>query len=191
MILREKLICICNRDQGLFLREREPILLERASRLADQYKEIRYVDILSLTYKNNDRSRSHSESMPKSPLRRGPFPNNRGTPSTNVKCFNCTKPHLKRYCPEPQPGIMRAGAADYRSRSLDLLERKFVRIRNMRYPKKASQRKRSRKKILRCVGHAFFTDTVKFSEATSNTDDQTKTSVAIPVKVSSVNLLLE
>ena len=56
LILREQLTFICNRDLELFLREREPKSLEQASKLADQYKEARYVDIVSLTYKNNERS---------------------------------------------------------------------------------------------------------------------------------------
>ena len=62
LILREQLTFICNRDLELFLREREPKSLEQASKLADQYKEARYVDIVSLTYKNNERSRSRSNS---------------------------------------------------------------------------------------------------------------------------------
>ena len=62
LILREQLTFICNRDLELFLREREPKSLEQASKLADQYKEVRYVDIVSLTYKNNERSRSRSNS---------------------------------------------------------------------------------------------------------------------------------
>ena len=51
LILREQLTFICNRDLELFLREREPKSLEQASKLADQYKEARYVDIVSLTYR--------------------------------------------------------------------------------------------------------------------------------------------
>ena len=71
LILREQLTFICNRDLELFLREREPKSLEQASKLADQYKEARYVDIVSLTYKNNERSRSrsNSESRSRSPIR--------------------------------------------------------------------------------------------------------------------------
>ena len=66
LILREQLTFICNRDLELFLREREPKSLEQASKLADQYKEARYVDIVSLTYKNNERSRSRSNSESRS-----------------------------------------------------------------------------------------------------------------------------
>ena len=62
LILREQLTFICNRDLELLLCEREPKSLEQASKFADQYKEAQYVDIVSLTYKNNERSRSRSNS---------------------------------------------------------------------------------------------------------------------------------
>ena len=114
LILREQLTFICNRDLELFLREREPKSLEQASKFADQYKEARYVDIVSLTYKNNDRSRSrsNSESRSRSPVRRGPVQGNKGYPG--VRCFHCNGPHVKRFCPQLKPGIMKAGAAEYR-----------------------------------------------------------------------------
>ena len=119
LILREQLTFICNRDLELFLREREPKSLEKASKLADQYKEARYVDIVSLTYKNNERSRSrsNSESRSRSPIRRGPNQGNQGYP--RVKCFNCGGPQVRRFCQQLKQGIMKAGAVDYRrSRSL-------------------------------------------------------------------------
>ena len=63
LILRVgQLAFICNRDLELFLREREPKSLEQASKLADQFKEARYTDIVNLTFKANDRSRSRSRS---------------------------------------------------------------------------------------------------------------------------------
>ena len=99
LILREQLTFICNRDLELFLREREPKSLEQASKLADQYKEARYVDIVSLTYKNieRSRSRSNSESRSRSPIRRGPNQGNQGYP--RVRCYNCGGPHVRRFCP--------------------------------------------------------------------------------------------
>ena len=57
LILREQLTFICNRDLELFLCDREPKSLEQASKLAEQYKVARYVDIVGLSYKNNERSR--------------------------------------------------------------------------------------------------------------------------------------
>ena len=51
LILREQLTFICNRDLELFLQEREPKSLEQGSKLEDQYKEVRYVNIVSFTYK--------------------------------------------------------------------------------------------------------------------------------------------
>ena len=58
LILGEQLTFICKWDLELFLCEREPKSFEQASKFADQYKEARYVDIVSLIYKFNDRSRS-------------------------------------------------------------------------------------------------------------------------------------
>ena len=106
LILREQLTFICNRDLELFLREREPKSLEQASKLADQYKEARYVDIVSLTYKNNERSRSRS------PTSRGPNQGNQGYPRPRVRCYNCGGPHVRRFCPQLKQGIMKAGAVD-------------------------------------------------------------------------------
>ena len=62
LILRKQLTFLCNRDLELFLSEREPKSWEQASKLGDQYKDARYVDIVSLTYKNNERSMSRSKS---------------------------------------------------------------------------------------------------------------------------------
>ena len=118
LILQEQLTFICNRDLELFLREREPKSLEQSSKFADQSKEARYVDIVSLTYKNNERSRSgsNSESRSRSPIRRGPNQGNKGY--QGVRCFNCNGPHVRRFGPQLKQGIMKAGAADYkRSRS--------------------------------------------------------------------------
>ena len=112
LILREQLTFICNRDLELFLREREPKSLEQASKLADQYKEARYVDIVGLTYKNNERSRSrsNSESMSRSrsQIRRGPNQGNQGYPRPRVRCYNCGGPHVRRFCPQLKQGIMKA-----------------------------------------------------------------------------------
>ena len=118
LILREQLTFICNRDLELFLREREPKSLEQASKLGDQYKEARYVDIVSLTYKNNERSRSRSNSesrsRSRSPISRGPNQGNQGYPRPRVRCYNCGGPHVRRFCPQLKQGIMKAGAVDYR-----------------------------------------------------------------------------
>ena len=88
--------------------------MEHASKFADQYKEARYVDIVSLTYKINERSRSrsNSESKSRSPIRRGPNQGYKGYPG--VRFFNCNGPHVRRFCPQLKQGIMKAGAVDYR-----------------------------------------------------------------------------
>ena len=116
LILRDQLTFICNRDLELFLREREPKSLEQASRLADQYKEARYIDIVSLTFKTTDRSRSqsNSRSRSRSPSPGGQQVGRRGFPSNRICCFNCRGPHIRRYCPQLTQALTRAGAAQHR-----------------------------------------------------------------------------
>ena len=114
MILRDQLTFICNRDLEFFLRERELKSLEQASRLADQYKEARYIDIVSLTFKTTDKSRLQSRSRPRSPFPGGQQMGRRVFPSNRISCFNCGGPHLRRFYPQLKQGIMKAGAAQHR-----------------------------------------------------------------------------
>ena len=87
LILRDQLAFICNRDLELFLREREPKSLEQASKLADQYKEARYTDILNLTFKIIERPRSRLRSRSPSPsVRRY---NHQGPQPFRGSCFIC------------------------------------------------------------------------------------------------------
>ena len=74
--MRKQLTFICNRELNLYIREREPISLIQSSSLADSFKEGRYVDIVNLTFRNNDRgrSRSNSASRSRSPMRRDQSP---------------------------------------------------------------------------------------------------------------------
>ena len=96
LMLRDQFTFICNRELELFLREREPTSLEQASKLADSYKEARYVDIVNLTFKNDrGRSRSNSASRSRSPVKRDQNPNNqnsygrgRGKYYPGLKCYN-------------------------------------------------------------------------------------------------------
>ena len=191
LILREQLTFICNRDLELFLREREPKSLEQASKLADQYKEARYVDIVSLTYKNNDRSRSrsNSESRSRSPVRRGPVQGNRGYPG--VRCFHCNGPHVKRFCPQLKPGIMKAGAADYRrSRSPQRKVTFQTQEPDGRRDETAKDGNQDTEPKV-CGACLILSDVVNFSQATTNGGEMVKTSVGSPVKVSSVSSLSE
>ena len=123
LMLRDQFTFICNRELELFLREREPTSLEQASKLADSYKEARYVDIVNLTFKN-DRGRSRSASRSRSPVKRDQIPNNqnsygrgRGKYYPGLKCYNCGGTHYRRECPELKPGIMKVGAVGHRGRS--------------------------------------------------------------------------
>ena len=190
LIFREQLTFVCNRDLELFLREREPKSLEQASKLADQYKEARYVDIVSLTYKNNERSmsRSNSESRSRSPIRRGPNQGNQGYP--RVKCFNCGGPHVRRFCPQLKQGIMKAGAVDYRSRSPP--RRVTFQTQEPEVPKEETAKdgnQNTEPKV--CGACLILTDVVNYSQVTTNEREMVKASVGSPIKVSSVSSLSE
>ena len=79
---------------SFFLREREPKSLDQASKLADQFKEARYTDIVNLPFKANDRSRSRS---PSPSFRRF---NYRTPQSYKGSCFICGNiNHVARFCP--------------------------------------------------------------------------------------------
>ena len=193
LILREQLTFICNRDLELFLREREPKSLEQASKLADQYKEARYVDIVSLTYKNNGRSRSRSNSesrsRSRSPIRRGPNQGNQGYP--RVRCYNCGGPHVRRFCPQLKQGIMKAGAVDYR-RSRSPTRKVTFQTQEPEVPKEETAKdgnQNTEPKV--CGACLILTDAVNYSQATTNEREMVKTSVGSPIKVSSVSSLSE
>ena len=191
LILREQLTFICNRDLELFLREREPKSLEQASKLADQYKEARYVDIVSLTYKNNERSRSrsNSESRSRSPITRSPNQGNQGYP--RVRCYNCGGPHVRRFCPQLKQGIMKAGAVDYR-RSRSPTRKVTFQTQEPEVPKEETAKdgnQNTEPKV--CGACLILTDAVNYSQATTNEREMVKTSVGSPTKVSSVSSLSE
>ena len=191
LILREQLTFICNRDLELFLREREPKSLKQASKLADQYKEARYVDIVSLTYKNNEwsRSRSNSESRSRSPIRRGPNQGNQGYP--RVKCFKCGGPHVRRFCPQLKQGIMKAGAVDYR-RSRSPPRRVTFQTQEPEVPKEETAKDRNKNTEPKVYGACLIlTDVVNYSQATTSEREMVRTSVGSPIKVSSVSSLSE
>ena len=195
LILREQLTFICNRDLELFLREREPKSLEQASKLADQYKEARYVDIVSLTYKNNERSRSRSNSesrsRSRSPISRGPNQGNQGYPRPRVRCYNCGGPHVRRFCPQLKQGIMKAGAVDYR-RSRSPTRKVTFQTQEPEVPKEETAKdgnQNAEPKV--CGACLILTDAVNYSQATTNEREMVKTSVGSPIKVSSVSSLSE
>ena len=195
LILREQLTFICNRDLELFLREREPKSLEQASKLADQYKEARYVDIVSLTYKNNERSRSRSNSesrsRSRSPTSRGPNQGNQGYPRPRVRCYNCGGPHVRRFCPQLKQGIMKAGAVDYR-RSRSPTRKVTFQTQEPEVPKEETAQdgnQNTEPKV--CGACLILTDAVNYSQATTNEREMVKTSVGSPIKVSSVSSLSE
>ena len=92
----KRVACICSKRSWIILMWKRT----EASRLADQYKEARYIDIVSLTFKTIDRSRSQSNTRSWSPSLGGQQMGRRGFPSNRVSCFNCQGPHIRRYCPQ-------------------------------------------------------------------------------------------
>lgn len=56
LVLRDQFLSICNRDLLLFLKERIPKDIDEMCRLADQYKEARHVNILSLVHSGRKES---------------------------------------------------------------------------------------------------------------------------------------
>ena len=193
LILRKQLTFICNRDLELFIRKREPKSLEQASKLADQYKEARYVDIVSLTYKNNERSRSRSNSesrsRSRSPIRRGPNQGTQGYP--RVRCFNCGGPHVRRFCPQLKQGIVKAGAVDYRRRRSPTRKVTFQ-TQEPKVPKEETAKDRNQNTEPKgCGACLILTDVVNYSQATTNEREKVNTSVGSPIKVSPVSSLSE
>ena len=165
--------------------------MEQASKLADQYKEARYVDVVSLTYKNNERSRSrsNSESRSRSPVKRGPNQGNQGYP--RVRCFNCNGPHVRRFCPQLKQGIMKAGAANYR-RNRSPTRKVTFQTQEPKIPKEDTAKDRNQNTEPKVCGACLIlTDVVNYSQATTNKREMVKTSVGSPIKVSSVSSLSE
>ena len=165
--------------------------MEQASKFADQYKEARYVDIVSLTYKNNERSmsRSYSESRSRSPIRRGPNQGNKGY--LGVRYFNCNGPHVRRFCPQLKQGIMKAGAADYR-RSRSPPRKVTLQTQEPEVLKEETAKDGNQNTELNVCGACLIlTDVVNYLQATTSEREMVKTSVGSPIKVSSVSSLSE
>ena len=165
--------------------------MEQASKFADQYKEARYVDIVRLTYKNNERSRSRSnlESRSRSSVRRDPNQGNKGY--TGARCFNCNRPHVRRFCPQLKPGIMKAEAADYR-RSRTPPRKVTFQTQEPEVPKEKIAKygnQNTEPKV--CGACLILTDVVNYPQATTSEREMVKTSVLSPIKVSSVSSLAE
>ena len=109
LMLRDQLLSICNKDLLLFLKERIPNSIERMSVLADQYKEARQANILTLVYCSKKDTSSDSKNG------QSKLQNQRDTKDSSprvkdqqvgsngkkeVKCFKCHKlGHVATNCP--------------------------------------------------------------------------------------------
>ena len=157
--------------------------MEQARKFSDQYKEARYVDIVSLTYKINERSRSrsNSESRSRSPVRIGPNQGNKCYPG--VRCFNCNGPDVRRFCPQLKPGIMKAGAADYR-RSRSPPRKVTFQTQELEVPKEETAKDGNQSTEPKVCGACLIlTDVLNYSQATTSEREMVKTSVGSPIKV--------
>ena len=166
LILRDQLAFICNRDLELFLREREPKSLEQASRLADQYKEARYTDILNLTFKINERPRSRSRSRSPSPsVRRY---NHQGPQPFRGSCFICgDKKHIARFCPDRAKGNMKVAATRTYGRGRSRSPLKHVRFQDQRQGQELSDDGKSDDNQV-CGACFIHTDTVSYVQASND-----------------------
>ena len=165
LILRDQLAFICNRDLELFLREREPKSLEQASKLADQYKEARYTDILNLTFKINERPRSRSRSRSPSPsVRRY---NHQGPQPFRGSCFICgDKKHIARFCPDRAKGNMKVAATRTYGRGRSRSPSKHVRFQDQRQGQELSDNGKSDDNQV-CGACFIHTDTVSYVQASN------------------------
>ena len=118
LILSNQLGFICTTELELFLKEREPESLEQASKLANQFKEARYTDIVDLTFQGNERSQLRSRSRSMSPSRRF---QPQGPQQARGPFFICGDGrHIAQFClDEHRNSRVRVAAAhtNYRGRS--------------------------------------------------------------------------
>ena len=110
--------------------------MKQASKLADQFKEARYTDIVNLTFQGNERSqsRSRSRSRSMSPSRRF---QPQGSQQTRGPCFICgDRRHIARFCPDKHRNSrMRVAAAHTNNRGRSRSPQKQVRFQS--YKQKA------------------------------------------------------
>ena len=97
---------------------------------------------------------------------------------------------MRRVCPQLKQGIMKAGAADYRSRSPP--RKVTFQTQEPEVPKEETAKdgnQNTEPKV--CGACLILTDVVNYSQATTNEREMVKTSVGSPIKVSSVSSLSE
>nr|XP_034325279.1 uncharacterized protein LOC105323550 isoform X4 [Crassostrea gigas] len=104
LVLRDQFLSMCNRDLLLFLKERIPQDIDEMCRLADQYKEARHVNILSLVH--SGRKESTTELRNGSPniqrdQKEQKSTKDAATTEKQVRCYKCSKiGHASFQCPQ-------------------------------------------------------------------------------------------
>ncbi|XP_062584037.1 uncharacterized protein LOC134245806 isoform X2 [Saccostrea cucullata] len=110
LVLRDQFISICNRDLSLFLKERIPKSIEEMCMLADQFKEARHVNILTLvssskketTFENRNPvsardQRSQKEQVPPKTICQS-FSQQKKT-GKDIRCYKCSRlGHIASQC---------------------------------------------------------------------------------------------
>ena len=146
--------------------ERETKSLEQASKLADQYKEDRYTDILDLTFKINKRPRFRSRSRSPSPsVRRY---NYQGPQLFRGSCFICgDKKHIARFCPDRAKGNMKIAATRTCGRGRSRSPSKHVHFQDQRQGQELSDDRKSDDNQV-CGACFIHTDTVSYVLASSD-----------------------
>ncbi|XP_062596739.1 uncharacterized protein LOC134258215 isoform X2 [Saccostrea cucullata] len=110
LVLRDQFISICNRDLSLFLKERIPKSIEDMCMLADQFKEARHVNILTLvssskketTFENRNPvaardKRSQKEQVP--PKTNGQSFSQQKKTAKDIRCYKCSRlGHIASQC---------------------------------------------------------------------------------------------
>ncbi|XP_062599280.1 uncharacterized protein LOC134260747 [Saccostrea cucullata] len=110
LVLRDQFISICNRDLSLFLKERIPKSIEEMCMLADQFKEARHVNILTLvssskketTFENRNPvaardQRSQKEQVP--PKTNGQSFSRQKKTGKDIRCYKCSRlGHIASQC---------------------------------------------------------------------------------------------
>ena len=117
------------------------------------------------------------KSRSRSPIRRGPNQGNKGYPG--VRCFNCNGPHVRRFCPQPKQGIMKAGAVDYR-RSRSPPRKVTFQTQEPEVPEEETAKdwnQNTEPKV--CGACIILTDVVNYSQATTSEREMVKQALGV------------
>lgn len=104
LMLRDQFLHVCNKEVMLFLKERTPGSIDEMTKLADQFKEARRVNVVTLTnqlQKGKTNSLKPNITRSSEPVKASNKPFSSGSTSrADRRCFKCNKTdHLISSCP--------------------------------------------------------------------------------------------